>query len=506
MKLALTKAVVHGETRRSGGGARVGRRPRHGLVAVLLASLVSGALVRAPASRAAEPPRFRESLWAREASVVVAEPPSRGDRLEARNWLVVEDGIAAEVVRVEAAVDADGEPWRTLVWVDPRLAGPGNAVLATQLMAASQELFALGTIEVAGPGLEWAASRDARRWQAFLEDLLVRPAPERLPVRHDEMAAALDALVLQLAERGAVDAGVLVLPAAALPLAPAAWNALRSGSTAAPTGEGEIVEALLDAARVAAAYGWIPIVLVPQRPRIQGDSVGPGSRGAPMSPPGLYSTTSQAPSAGVVSASLQRTLDAILDPSLQAWRRFTALGDGGVVRSGEALGELVASVPARFRIWYRTALPPDGGTSEAEVRWLRNGAMVRAEIPRRRGIPVGVARARLRYLMRYGADRLGDLPLSPSVPDSDSPTGSVSVRLGPLSVATDPPPPAWVRVSCARAASAQEPAAWSVALVERTRHAQSFSAPVACAAGRIGVLIEDLESERWGSLAIGAPR
>jgi hypothetical protein len=481
--------------------------------------VISCSMPLSAASPAAETPLFRESLWARETSVLVLEPPSRGDRLAPRHWLVLEDGLEAEVVRVEPAVDADGEPWRVLVWVDRRLSGLRNAALATQLMAASQRLLALGTVEVAGADLEWPASRDARRWNAFLEDLLLRPsrpstaAGSSPAARYAETAAALDALVLRLAERGAVDSGVLVLAATALPLTPTSWNALRSGSitTVVDAAEGEVVAALLDAGRVAAAYGWIPVVLVPERVHSKQDSVGPGSRGAPLDGPGLYARASQAPSAGTVTAALDRILDSILDPDLQAWRRLTAFGGGGVVRSGEALGEFAASLPARYRIWYRTTLPPDGGTSEAEVRWLRNGAVVRAEIPRRRGIPEGVARARLRYLLRYGADRLGDLTLAPLTAEAaldDSGIRRVSAPLGALAAATDPPQPAWVRVSCLREATAATAAAWSVNLVERTRAAQSFEAPVPCDAfgSRVGALIEDLETERWGSLALDAPR
>jgi len=459
------------------------------------------------ATRAGETPRFRESLWARETSLLVPEPPSRGDRLAARNWLILEDGLEAEVVRVEAAVDPDGEPWRTLVWVDRRLAGPGDAALARELLRASKQLLALGTVELAG-GIEWPASREARHLQSFLEERLLRPSPDTggdAAPRHAETAAALDALCLRLAQWGAVDSGVLVLPAAALWLPPAAWSALRSGETASlpDAGDREVVEALLDAARVAAAYGWIPFVLVPEESGSPGDSVGPGWRGAPLDPPGLYSAESHAPSAGRVSASLHRALDAVLDPSLQAWQRFAAFGGGGVARSGEALGDRVAALPSRLRLWYRTTLPPDGRAAEADVRWLPNGALVRAAVPRRRGTPEGVARARLRYLLRYGADRLGDLVLAPGFPEADSRTASVSVQLGPLPTAIDPPPPAWVRVSCLRVATAEMPAVWKSDLIERTRGAQSFGATVPCAgAGGIRVLIEDLESERWGSLAL----
>lgn len=464
---------------------------------------------------AAESDRFEEDLWVRETSVIAGAPPTtlalrpgRVDPLRADNWLVLEDGRPVEVLRVEAVSGGDAEPWEVWVWNDPRLLGKGSpGAVAEALSLAAPSLARLGSVvQAPAPGGAPAAARPT------------------LP----EVAAALDRLLLDAAERPTPRAGLLVLPAAPLRLSTSAWNALahRDARLAAEQ-ERVLVRSLLDAAEGLAAMGWIPIVLSPGNEAEGGGAVGDhrGAAGENWKPPSGGSAGGSGMPFPVIRSGgnaraedrLLRSLATALSTELLPWRRFAALTEGLVVRDGAGLANAAGLLAARFRIWYRTAHPPDGEDGRLEVCWLHNGAAMLENFPRRRGIPEAVARARVRYLARYGVDRLGPLEVSATAlaaPDEPARI-ALEVSLAAAPTQLSPPPPAWLRLSCVAQVALpglapgrrEATAAWAWAarrLAERPRGGGRFTTELRCA-GDPGLgwiaLVEDLETGLWGVVA-----
>jgi hypothetical protein len=490
------------------------------------AALAAGAAVAdvvgvAEAAPADSSERFTEDLWVREASVLVGVPPttlalrpSRVDPRRPENWLLLEDGRPAEILRVEPAWGNEADPWEVWIWRDNRLvAGLAARAVDAVLEDAAGELGGFGATSVR-PASRGGSARERR-------DLA-------------EMAAALDRLVLDVAERPAPAAGLLILPVAPLRLSANSWNALsRHDAELAEPRERFLVRSLVDATQSLAALGWTPIVLAPRDAPRPGDETADRRGNADLSssaPPdgvGTYRVgPGRAPSAGAAAWA-----DTALAIDLLAWRRFVDRADGLVVRDGADLVAALRAVKARYRLWYRTSRPPDGQDGSVEVRWLHNGAAVLQDFPRRRGVPEAVARSRARYLARYGVDRLGTLSIDASLRDPaanhlgtnattdaarDAPARlALSVDLPAAPTELDPAPPAYVRLACARRVAGANDAkgrpeasvasVWAgVRLAERPRAAGRFATDLACAgsaAAGFVVVIEDFETGGWGAVS-----
>ena len=447
--------------------------------------------------------RFAEDLWVRETSVIVRAPPTtlalrpgRVDPLDVNNWLVLEDGRPAELLRVEPVSGNDAEPWEVWIWSDPRLLGTASPEAIAQAVAqALPALSRLGSV-IDPPQLAGARRAETRPLLA-------------------EVGAALDRLLLDAAERPIPSAGLLILPAAPLRLSTAAWNALAHGDPSlAATTERGLVRSLVDAAEGLAAMGWTPIVLSPSAGGRSAVALG-DRRGAPgetWQPPsgseggsgsGVPFPVLRSGQGNAADDHLLQAIETALSTELLPWRRFAALTHGWVVRDGAGLAKAARAVGDRYRLWYRTTHPPDGEDGRLDVRWLHNGASMLENFPRRRGIPEAVARARVRYLSRYGVDRLGSLVLTARAQPTplDEPTRiSLRVELAPAPTTLSPPPPAWLRLSCAGRTEI-----WAARRVaERSRQGGTFESELRCA-GNPGpgwiVLVEDLESGLWGVAA-----
>jgi hypothetical protein len=465
--------------------------------------------------------RFTEDLWVRETSVLVGVPPTtlalrpgRVDPRKPENWLLLEDGRAAEILRVEPAWGNEADPWEVWIWRDNRLTAgvPAGAVDAVLRDAAAQ-LDGFGALR----------SRAA-----------TKGGPPRDRRDLGDMAAALDRLVLDVAERPVPAAGLLILPVAPLRLSAHSWNALsQHDPELADPKERFLVRSLVDATQSLAALGWTPIVLAPREASRPAEGVA-DRRGtadvarAPVDGIGSYRVGPGRASADGVTAWAETAL--AID--LLGWRRFVDRADGLVVRDGDDLLAALGAIKRRFRIWYRTTRPPDGEDGSVEVRWLHNGAAVLTDFPRRRGVPEAVARSRARYLARYGVDRLGTLSVDAALSAAGSPGAApdssrdapallaLNVDLPAAPSELDPAPPAFVRLACARRvagttdatgrAEASVVSAWAgVRLAERPRAGGRFSTDLACAgsaAEGFVVVVEDFETGGWGAVsAIPAP-
>ena len=187
---------------------------------------------------------------------------------------------------------------------------------------------------------------------------------------------------------------------------------------------------------------------------------------------------------------------------------------GFLVRDGEELATAAHRLADRYRIWFRTAHLPDGEDGRLEVRWLHNGALVIDQAARRRGIPEAVAAARARYLARYGVDRLGPLVLEVEAREEGGGRTDLTARttLPPAPTELDPPPPAFLRLSCvallprAKGADGEVAESWAARRVDtRERVGGPFTVTIPCAgtsSAGWALVVEDLETGSWGAAAV----
>jgi tetratricopeptide (TPR) repeat protein len=218
------------------------------------------------------------------------------------------------------------------------------------------------------------------------------------------------------------------------------------------------------------------------------------------------------------SAVAGRPLAELLDP-IRPFERLAEATGGQVVRSREALLESLAGLPWRVRLTFQVSGAADGSLHPVEIRCLRRGCRARATAWIRSGTPREVAAARIR---RWLADDQfeGDLAVEARLaPAGDAielevgipPGGSMAAPPG--GPGGSPAAPADLRVTLGEGDPESigelrhqvevprllsDPMRWglSVALSRRIDPRP---------AGAVAVLVDHLESGRWGATLVERP-
>jgi hypothetical protein len=469
--------------------------------------------------------RFEEKLAVREVELVFELPSlpllSTGT-FGPEDLTVVEDGQIRTVTKVGSIEDGtvrsrfrreeafDAPPWTAVVWVDKTLASPGT-VFASTLGLARQAagLAELGAVEVVladpAPEIVAGSTREPRRLEQVLADVAgtarverdraeASPAPRTGAARPDAstLRRQLDRLLVHLAGRRDSGPRVLFLVADGFKITPGEMKAFESG-TADPAA-GERAAAVLETARLLAAYGWVLVALPLKQQDLgredrspnEGDRFrydhgdwGPANNSVPpMIPPKRPKDT---------KLKWPGAIDALIQPDFSPLRALTRPTAGILVAADALLPSTLEALGSRWHLYYQTQMPADGRLRPVEVR-TRNGSPVRTRQWVRSSTPEGIAEARLRRLLA------GD-PLSPGLP--------LRVEAGTIRVAAfsapEPAVPGPVRISIAEADGTirhelvpgiEAPdKGWSHVLPGR---------PLAISA----ILVEDLARERWSAVRI----
>jgi hypothetical protein len=473
--------------------------------------------------------RFEEKLAVREVELVF-ELPSL-PRLSTgifgpEDLTVVEDGLVRTVTKVGSIEDGtvrsrfrreeafDAPPWTAVVWVDKTLASPGT-VFASTLGLARQAagLAELGAVEVvlANPKPEIVAgsTREPRRLEQVLADVAgtarverdraeASPAPRTGAPRPDAntLRRQLDRLLVHLAGRRDSGPRLLFLVADGFNVTSGEMKVFETGM--AEPGGGERAAAVLDAARLLAAYGWVTVALPirqqdagkEDRSPNEGDRFrhntgnwGPVNNSVPpvIPPKRQKDTRLKWPAA----------IDALIQPDLSPLRALTGPTAGTLVTADALLPSTLEALAGRWHLYYQTQMPADGRLRPVEVR-LRNGSPVRTRQWVRSSTPEEIAEARLRRLLA------GD-PLPEGLPlqvDADT------IRVAAFS-APEPAVPGPVRISIAEADGTirHELAPGIEAPGKGWSHAlkPAGARPLAV----LAILVEDLARERWSAVRIG---
>lgn len=446
--------------------------------------------------------RFEEKLAVREVELVF-ELPSRATP-DRDDLTVIEDGLVRPVTKVGSIEDSTvRSPWTAVVWVDRSLASPGT-VFASTLGLAKQAagLAGLGPVEivVADPAPEILAgsTREPKRLEQVLADVAgkarverdraeANPVPRTGPdARPDAntLRRQLDRLLVHLTGRRDAGPRVLFLVADGFNVTPEEMKAFETGASG-----GGRTEAILETARLLAAYGWITVAL-PIRQQDAGRedrSVNEGDRFRhnhgdwgptnnsvpPMIPPKAPKDT---------KLKWPAVIEAQIQPDLSPLRALIGPTAGMLASADALLPSTLETLGNRWHLYYQTQLPADGRLRPVEVR-TRDGSPVRARQWARSSTPEGIAGARLRRLLA-GDSLPSSLPLR--VEDG-------KITVAPFS-APEPAVPGPVRISIAAAdgtirhelAPGIESGDWSHALEGQP----------------LAVLVEDLARERWSAVRI----
>lgn len=458
--------------------------------------------------------RFEERVAVREVELVF-ELPSRAAP-GPDDLTVIEDGLVRPVTKVGSIEDGtvrsrfrreeafDAPPWTAVVWVDRTLAAPGT-VFASTLGLARQAagLADLGSVEivVADPAPEIVAgsTREPKRLEQVLADLAGKarverdraegtPTPRTGPDA-DRLRRQLDRLLVHLAGRREAGPKVLFLVADGFNVEPAEMKAFETGKP-----QGGRTEAVLETARLLAAYGWV-VVSLPIRQQDAGEedrSVNEGDRFRynhggwgptnnsvpPMIPPKAPKDT---------KLKWPAVIDAQIQPDLSPLRALIGPTAGVLATADALLPSTVEALGNRWHLYYQTQMPADGRLRPVEVR-TRSGSAVRTRQWVRSATPEGIAEARLRRLLA------GD-PLPSSLP--------VRIESGKIVVdgfsAPEPAVPGPVRISIAAAdGTIRHEGAPGIESPEKGwTHPLPDGQPVA-------ILVEDLARERWSAVRLPA--
>lgn len=452
--------------------------------------------------------RFEEKLAVREVELVF-ELPSRATP-DRDDLTVIEDGLVRPITKVGSIEDSTvRSPWTAVVWVDRSLASPGT-VFASTLGLAKQAagLAGLGPVEVVvadpAPEILAGATREPKRLEQVLADVagkarVERDRAEANPVPRtgpdaDTLRRQLDRLLVHLTGRRDSGPRVLFLVADGFHVTPAEMKAFETGISGGPGGGR--TEAILETARLLAAYGWITVALpIRQQDAGQEDrSVNEGDRFRhnhgdwgptnnsvpPMIPPKAPKDT---------KLKWPAVIEAQIQPDLSPLRALIGPTAGMLASADALLPSTLETLGRRWHLYYQTQLPADGRLRPVEVR-TRDGSPVRARQWARSSTPEGIAEARLRRLLA-GDSLPTSLPLRVEA-------GKITVS--PFS-APEPAVPGPVRISIAAADGTIRhelaPGIESPGLSPGGgwTHALPDGRPLA-------VLVEDLARERWSAVRI----
>ncbi|HEX3126213.1 MAG TPA: hypothetical protein VH394_02690 [Thermoanaerobaculia bacterium] len=449
--------------------------------------------------------RFEEKLAVREVELVF-EPPSRAAP-GPRDLTIIEDGLVRPVTKVGSLEDSTvRSPWTAVVWVDKTLASPGT-VFASTLGLAKQAagLAGLGSVEivVADPAPEILAgsTREPKRVEQVLADVAGKARVERDRAEAamapragpdvETLRRQLDRLLVHLTGRRDAGPRVLFLVADGFNVTPEEMKAFETGKAG-----GGRTEAILETARLLAAYGWVTVALpIRQQDAGQEDrSVNEGDRFRynhgdwgptnnsvpPMIPPKAPKDT---------KLKWPAVIEAQIQPDLSPLRALIGPTAGMLATADALLPSTLATLGNRWHLYYQTQLPADGRLRPVEVR-TRDGSPVRARQWARSSTPEAVAEARLRRLLA------GD-SLSSSLP--------LRVEAGTITVAPfSAPEPAVagpVRISIVQAdGTVRHELAPGI---ESPEKGWSHGLPDGPPGDQpLAVLVEDLARERWSAVRI----
>jgi hypothetical protein len=491
-------------------------RARTLLLAWAVGSLLALGAAAPPARP--HPPTFSARFAVRETEIVV-DPPDDQKRLKARDLRVFVDGKPADVARVER-LGKDGS-WTFVVYVDPQLAGAATRFASLLALAdRAPALTRLGAVEIlsAASGRPvLAATRDARALRSMLGDLAGAARLERDRVEASN-TAALAATATAPALRPAIVERCLDRFATALaerrPRGPHAVFLLTDA--AAPP----LPQVFERTAGALAGYGWVTFPLALRKELVREEMVsGPseleifrrssdaGAKNGISVPP-LLPGRSPRPTPLTVPGVLELSLD----PALAGVRTLAQQTAGGVIGREVQLDPALEHLGRRFRVWVdEPAAPVEGRLRRLEVSLARQGIPVRAPGWLRSSTPAEIAAARLRRLLageelaaplRLAATWLASadgrqvrLELSPAA----APSGEEAEEGRPLRASW-----AWIgaggkvemRSATFRAQHLDE-AGWIHAL---PLDLPAGGSPVR----RVALIVDDLDSERWGAVVLAA--
>jgi hypothetical protein len=465
--------------------------------------------------------RFEEKLAVREVELVF-ELPSRATP-GPEDLTVVEDGLVRPVTKVGSIEDGtvrsrfrreeafDAPPWTAVVWVDRTLASPATVFASTLGLARQASGLAdLGSVEVVvadpAPEIVAGSTREPKRLEQVLADLAgqarverdraeASPRPRGAGPDADLLRRQLDRLLVHLAGRRHAGPKVLFLIADGFNVEPGEMKAFET--SIGDIGEaGPRAAAVLETARLLAAYGWVTVALpIRQQDAGQEDrSVNEGDRFRhnhgdwgptnnsvpPMIPPKAPKDT---------KLKWPAVIDAQIRPDLSPLRALIGPTAGALVSADALLPSTLQSLAGRWHLYYQTQMPADGRIRPVEVR-TRNGTLVRTRRWVRSATPEGIAEARLRRLLA------GD-PLPEGLP--------VRVEAGKITIAAFSAPesavPGPVRISIAEADGTIRHEL--VPGIDAPGGGWSHTLPDGQPLAGSAILVEDLARERWSAVRIG---
>jgi hypothetical protein len=352
-------------------------RARPALIAVLLAPLGLAA-PRAGADLPAAPP-YSEEMVVHEVELVV-DLPRQATAPSLVSLLVREDGQPRTVVKIESLAPPrvagrtavrGAPPWDLVLYFDRVLADSeavGHAAVA--LAKAAQALTDAGAVQVVVadpvPRELLAATREPMLLEETLAALAGRARNEagRTGARAlPELERQADRLVAFLAARdGPLPRALFLVAGSRVPVTPRDHELLAAASGAASDGRPPppptpLSRAVLDTARVLAAYGWITCPM----------SGGPRQAGQAS----------------------------FFQPQLAPLTAFARLTAGQFLDDGRQVGSFLRGLQSRWHLWYQTPSPRDGRVRPVEV-WLDGRPQPRAPKWVRSATPLAVTEARLR--------------------------------------------------------------------------------------------------------------
>jgi hypothetical protein len=503
---------------------------------------------------AQKPATFTEQVEVREVELVVDLAGSlsrlKKETLDPGDLIVIEDGLVRPVTRVGPIAEgrirsllgrdeAIAQPdWTVVIWVDRVLAGPDAAFYASLALSKHAErLTGLGPVEVIvadpSPRAVLAPTREPKLVAQALTDLVAqagrdRDKPSGNPGHPDLRAAgtkAMEELALQRqCERlvtgltAARHGGprLLLLVADGFSLTPAEMSLLGDQESGPESGR---AAALLDAARLLAAYGWVtvPLPLHGEGPGIlhQGRSdvdklrmndQGGGKYGNSVPPVIAPKLPKSSPLQWEGVAEMQ------VQPDMAPLRALVRETGGALAGFAAQLEPVLETIEGRWHLWFQAPDSRDGRLHSIQVR-LRDGRVLRARRWLRSATPEALATARLHRLLGGEAPAGGDLPLR-----IEALRSTLRLTLAGVPGGADPAPaipgaPPQVRVSLAFAGPGDSVVIRHETLPGITDLAEGWSRTVALPAavdlgqlGQVAVVVEDLARERWTGALVRLPR
>ena len=499
---------------------------RRSLAAVALGILVAGSVTAAQ-----QTPAYRENVVVREVEVSVQLPDDLSiftvRTLKPQDFLVRRDGEPEEVTRVEPAWHGkSSEPWTIVVYVDRVLSTPAtaNAALAA-LTHRVGRLTELGRVDLVvadpEPHAVRSGERDAKALAAGLGQVAAGLGAERSPARAvdpENVRRQLDRLLAWLAAQRTVGPRLLWLVADGMPLSLDALAVL--GEKPAQglerglpvTADRVAAEAVREAARCLAAYGWVTLAGPLGRP--EEGAIGPRlsdyerfrrdvwNQPAVAVPILRWPWTRTAPTRLSTSQ-----LVAALDPQLAPLRHLALTTSGWLVPAESDVDPVMDALFQRFRVWFRAADPLDGRLHELRLKLVKGAQDLRAPRWVRSSTPEAITEARLRDALERGEPG-GSLPLRAALQPGAAGSGELDLQIEVAAGSGEGGVVSPVRLSWAVATDhgivfGHRTLAQPVDL-RAAGLSQREALPVAGAVRRAAVLVESMADESWG-IGLAAP-